>query len=176
MDYEGFLLRSTGRLLWRSELFLQLCRGDDAGQSAVELALCLPALLMVVTGIATFGLALNNYVTLTEATSVGARQISVQRGQTGDPCALASSALQSAAPLLKYTGSASTGLAMTFKVYTTATASTTYSAMPATCSAAALTQGMPVTVTATYPCTLQVYGHNYAPSCFLTAQSTEVTQ
>jgi Flp pilus assembly protein TadG len=158
-------LEKLRRLGWR-----------DEGQAAVELAFCLPVLLLLVTGLLTFGITLTNYITLTEATGVGGRQIAIQRGQTGDPCAIAASAIAAAAPLLKNTGNASTGIGMTFTVYTTATASTAYTAMPATCSNAALTQGMPVTVATTYPCLLKVFGANYVPTCTLKAQTTEVVQ
>ena len=51
----------------------------------VEMALALPILLLVVTGILTFGLAFNNYLLLTEATSVGARTLAISRGATTDP-------------------------------------------------------------------------------------------
>jgi hypothetical protein len=36
-----------------------------------------------------------------------------------------------------------------------------------------LKQATPVTVTATYPCDLSVYGVNFAPSCTLSATVTE---
>src|ERR1700719_3147362 len=70
------------------------------GQAMVEMALILPVLLLVVTGILTFGLAFNNYVLLTEATSIGARTLAISRGATQDPAATASSAVIAAAPLL----------------------------------------------------------------------------
>src|ERR1700755_2522690 len=73
---------------------------DEQGQAMVEIALVLPVLLLVVTGILTFGLAWNNYVTLTEATNVGARALAISRGATTDPCAVAANAVIAAAPLL----------------------------------------------------------------------------
>jgi hypothetical protein len=39
-----------------------------------------------------------------------------------------------------------------------------------------LVQGTGAKVTATYPCNLSVYGVNYAPSCTMTAQTTELIQ
>ncbi len=62
---------------------------DENGQAMVEMALALPVLLLVLTGILTFGLAFNNYVLLTEATSIGARTLAISRGATTDPCATA---------------------------------------------------------------------------------------
>ena len=59
-----------------------LLRGlEQEGQAMVEMALVLPVLLLVVTGILTFGLAFNNYLLLTEATSVGARTLAISRGR-----------------------------------------------------------------------------------------------
>src|ERR1700743_2083620 len=76
------------------------CPVDDNGQAMVEMALALPVLLLVLTGIFTFGLAFNNYLLLTEATSIGARTLAISRGDTTDPCATATSAVIAAAPLL----------------------------------------------------------------------------
>ena len=51
----------------------------------VEMALVLPVLLLVITGILIFGLAFNNYLLLTEATSVGARTLAISRGRNHRP-------------------------------------------------------------------------------------------
>ena len=51
----------------------------------VEFALVLPILLMIVTGITSFGLVFYRYVTLTDAVRVGARTLALQRGNA-DPC------------------------------------------------------------------------------------------
>jgi Flp pilus assembly protein TadG len=53
-------------------------RKED-GQSMVEFALLLPILLVVALGIMQFGIIYNNYITLTDATRVGARQAAVSR-------------------------------------------------------------------------------------------------
>jgi Flp pilus assembly protein TadG len=53
-------------------------RRED-GQSMVEFALLLPILLIVALGIMQFGIIYNNYITLTDATRVGARQAAVSR-------------------------------------------------------------------------------------------------
>lgn len=144
---------------------------EERGQSALEFALTAPVLLLIVTGITTFGIAMNNYLSLTEATNVGARQLAITRGQGSDPCSLAAATVAAAAPSLKNTGSSTTGFGFTFVI-----AGTTYTSNPPTCSSATLTQGAPVIVTVTYPCSLKVYGRNLAPTCYLTAQTTEVLQ
>jgi Flp pilus assembly protein TadG len=151
---------------------LQLAARHEDGQALLEMASVLPVLLLVVTGIFTFGMALNSYVTLTEATSVGARQLAISRQEVLDPCASAVSAITTAAPLLS-----PSNLGFTFVLNgTTYTGTTCLSSSTSSGSAANLVQGQPITVTVTYPCTLKVYKSNLAPSCTLTAKTTEICQ
>lgn len=78
----------------------------DEGQSLVEFGLVAPVLLVVLTGIFSFGIILNQYEVLTYATSAGARAFALARNQTtpalaaSDPCAYAISILEAAAPNL----------------------------------------------------------------------------
>lgn len=51
----------------------------------VELAICLPLLLMLLTGMIQFGIALNKYITLNDAVRAGARQLALGRGLS-NPC------------------------------------------------------------------------------------------
>jgi len=141
---------------------------EDSGQSQVEFAMCCTVLLPVLFGITVFGIAMNNYLMLTEATSAGARQMAVERNQGGDACALTAQTVANAAPMLANTGSASTGLGFTMTINSVAYTSS--------CASAVLTPGAPVILTVTYPCKLVVYGTNFAPSCKLTASTTEVLQ
>jgi Flp pilus assembly protein TadG len=71
------------------KLWLRLPRTE--GQAFVEFAIVLPLLVMLVMGIAQFGLAFHNYLSITDATRVGARAAAVKR--TADPCAAAKSAI-----------------------------------------------------------------------------------
>jgi Flp pilus assembly protein TadG len=145
---------------------------EEQGQAMVETALVLPILLLVLTGILAMGLAFNNYLILTEASNVGARALAISRGSTTDPCATASSAVIAAAPLL-----VSTNLTFTFVLNGTSYSGTSCSSGSTTTGAAAnLVQGSNALVTVTYPCSLAVYGANYAPSCVLQAQITELIQ
>jgi Flp pilus assembly protein TadG len=57
---------------------------SERGQTMVEFALVLPMLLVVLLGIFQFGVAFNNYVTLTDAVRAGARKAAVSR-QSSDP-------------------------------------------------------------------------------------------
>jgi Flp pilus assembly protein TadG len=145
---------------------------QEEGQAMVEMALLLPVLLLLVTGLLTFAVALNNYVMLIQATGVGARAIAISRGQTTDPCATASQAVSAAAPLLT-----AGNLSYTFNLNgTTYTGASCSSGSSTTGAAANLVQGSNAVVTVTYPCSLVVYGANYAPNCQLQAQITELIQ
>jgi Flp pilus assembly protein TadG len=53
-------------------------RRED-GQAVVEFALVLPLLLLILLGIVQFGSVFRDYIALTDATRVGARQASVSR-------------------------------------------------------------------------------------------------
>ena len=145
---------------------------ETSGQSLVEAALVLPILLVVAMGVLAFGLAFNNYIALTEATGVGARQLAISRGTTLDPCATVATAISGAAPLLRASGIS----------YTIVLNGTSYSASSCPSSsttsgpAGNLQQGSTATVTASYPCQLLVMGVSLVPSCNLTAQTSEAIQ
>lgn len=63
--------------------------GDDRGAAAVELALLLPLLLLILGGIIDFGFAFNAQISLTHAAREGVR---VEAIGTGDPVATATAA------------------------------------------------------------------------------------
>jgi Flp pilus assembly protein TadG len=54
----------------------------ERGQSMVELAIVLPVLVVLLFGIVQFGIAFNNYVTLTDAVRAGARAGAVARNDS----------------------------------------------------------------------------------------------
>ena len=145
----------------------------EEGQSLVEFALTVPVLLLVVTGIAAFGIAFNNYMMLTEATSVGARQLTVSRGQTLDPCNTLSTAVYAAAPMLK-----KTSLTFTISLNGSSYTGTSCSSGSSTSGAAAhMVLGTNAVVTVTYPVSVTVYGMKVIPAgSLLTAQTTELMQ
>jgi Flp pilus assembly protein TadG len=64
----------------------------EGGQAFVEFVIVLPILVMLLLGIAQFGLAFHNYLSITDATRVGARAAAVKR--TNDPCGAAQTAIQ----------------------------------------------------------------------------------
>jgi len=145
----------------RSEVSTERIAGCELGAAIVEFALALPGLLLIVVGTAQFGLTLNNYVTLTDAVRTGARQFAVSRGDT-TPRTSAVNRIYGSAPNLTQAN-----LTIALSV------NGTECAADAACSTA-LTVGLPVTITASYPCSLVVSGIDFAPSgCTLMAQTTE---
>jgi Flp pilus assembly protein TadG len=146
---------------------------NEEGAALVEMALSLPLMLMLTLAMLSFGITMNNYLQLNEATSSGARYLSESAGVAADPCATTIAAITTSAPALnasnlKYTFSFNTG-------------SSTYNynggnTLSCTAASAYLVPSQWVSVTATYPCNLAVYGVNYAPNCVLTATMAEVVQ
>jgi Flp pilus assembly protein TadG len=138
---------------------------SDEGAALTEIAITLPILLTVIIGLFRFGVAINNQLTLTQAVGTGAQYLQQIRTNTTDPCADTFTQIKNAAP---YLNSSNISLSITMD-------GTTPTQTGNSCSGAQsdLVQGEPVTVTATYPCNLTVYGINYAPSCLLHAQVTE---
>ena len=109
---------------------------SETGQSMVEFALLLPILLVVALGILQFGIIYNNYVTLTDATRVGARQAAVSRF-AGDSGAGATAFAKSSAAGLDWTKSGAS-LTITSTDWTT--------------------PGSNITVTGTYPYSVNLLG------------------
>jgi Flp pilus assembly protein TadG len=141
-------------------------RAED-GQSLVEFALVLPMLLMLVVGAAVFGIALNQYLTLTNATNISAQTLAISRLQTSDPCNLTTTTFYAAAPDLTHAS-----LNFTILLNGIDVGGTT-----CTAGAADMLQGAPASVTVTYPCNLTILGVNFAPSgCTLSAQTSESIQ
>lgn len=106
---KAFEQASTGELGRAGRLLFFLLRNE--AQAMVELALTLPIMLLIVTGICTFGIAMTNYLILTDATNAGARQLAILRGQASDPCSTVVTTVKAAAPLL-----AASGLTFTFTI------------------------------------------------------------
>jgi len=121
-----------------------------SGQALVEFVFILPLLLVLLIGIVTCGILMNNWVILTDAVRSGARELALSRGLDG--CTRAANRIQAAA----------IGLTPGSIVVT--------SSVVASCTS--LTAGSDATVTATYPCDLRILGIDYAPGCTLRASTT----
>lgn len=135
---------------------------SENGSSAVEFALVLPLLSVLIFGIITFGSAINNYEMLTGAVNEGARALALGRG-AATPYASTVSLVGNAAPGLN-----AAHLSVTLSVNGQACNSDSGGSA---CSAL-LTAGATETVAASYPCSLVVMGVNYAPGCTLSQQTT----
>ena len=147
-------------------------RDSSDGSALVEFAVVLPVLLTLITGMFAFGIALNNFLTLTDATSIGARFLATDRGLNLDPCAASVAVMQGTA-----FGLTQANLSYTFVINGTTYPGTSCNSASLTTGAAGnMVQGTSAQVTVTYPCTLGVYGKNYIPGCTLTAQTTELIQ
>ena len=70
---------------------------NERGQTMVEFALVIPILCLVLFGILQFGALYNDYVTLTDATRVGARKAATSRHEA-NPAAAAETAARNSAP------------------------------------------------------------------------------
>lgn len=139
--------------------------GNKRGQSLIEFTLVMPILLMTVTGMVSFGMTMRNYLVLTNAVNTGAQALSMSRGQTTDPCATAYSAIETAGPTLTMSS-----LSFTFVIN-----GSSYTTTSCTAGAAKMVQGATAQISATYPCTLAVYGLN-AKVCSLGTETGEIIQ
>jgi Flp pilus assembly protein TadG len=68
---------------------------SERGQTMVEFTLIVPILLVLMLGIAQFGITFNNYVTLTDAVRAGARKAAVSRN-TSNPAGACEAAVLAA--------------------------------------------------------------------------------
>lgn len=139
-----------------------LARSEEGG-ALVEMALTVPVLLGVLTAIASFGVAFSNQLTLTQGVGSAGQYLAQIRTSTTNPCADVFSALKNAAPTLT-----PASISLTVTMNGSANTGTSCSGKQTQ-----LVQGAPVSVYATYPCKLSIYGVDFAGSCQLTAKVTE---
>lgn len=146
--------------------------GHEEGQAILEFAFVMPVLFSLVFGIIVFGIALNNYLVLTNATNISAQQLSISRGQTTDPCNTVAHAFYSAAPNLTQSS-----LNFSYTLNGASYSGTSCSSGSTTTGAAGnLVSGQTAQLTVTYPCNLKFFGFNPASGCTLTAKISEVIQ
>jgi Flp pilus assembly protein TadG len=144
-------------------------RNNDGG-ALVEFAVTLPLVLLIMTGIFTFSIALWQKITLSEAMSVGGRLLAVDRGDT-DPCKTVATSIYGAAP-----GLSQANLTLTFTLN-----GVNYGSGVTTCPGSSggkntnMVQGKTAMIQASYPVSLAVYGTQYS-GISLGSQITEVIQ
>ena len=85
--------RHTGRIAPYARGWRAFVHAREEGQALVEMAFVTPVILLILTGIVSFGIALNQYELLTYATGDGARAFALSRNQASwtpttaaDPC------------------------------------------------------------------------------------------
>ena len=182
MDKWKTVLSGRSRLAFTWLRVLRLSR-SELGQAAVEFALVLPVLLLILLGIVKGGILFNNYLQLTDATRSGGRDLAVRRG---DPTACTDAANQFLNSLgsldhnrIKITITESPEAAadpVQNAVYTwqngagSSTGSTPNN--PSDCGFT-LQSGSAITLTATYPCDFNILGVGLASGCSLTASTSE---
>jgi Flp pilus assembly protein TadG len=132
------------------------------GTAALEFALVAPVLFLLVLGIFQLGITLNNYQMVTGAARSAARQFALSRG-TGTPKTDTVNQVYGSAPTLT---PASFTITMSVNGVPCATD-------PSCQTALSTTQGQPAAVTVSYPCSLVIYGRDYAPNCNLVSTTTE---
>ena len=161
-----------------SKLSFSTAACSEQGGSLIEFALVVPLMMILITGMFSVGIALNNYMVLTNGVSAGARAFALSRGvtvttsgggtaQITDPCAYAVQIAKQAAPNLS-TSAASFAITWT----PNGGIATNYTT---SCNGIALNTGDTVQVKATYPVSMIIYG--WRPGALnITGQTTELVQ
>ena len=155
--------KRTGGLRSRIARLRCLSVSREHGSALIETALVMPVILLLMTGIFSFSTALYQKLELAHGVASGARFLSTDKGDT-DPCSAAVSKIYASAPTLTQS-----------KITTTFVLNgTSYSGK--TCSGTTnLVSGKNAQITATYPCSLTVYGKSFG-TCTLSESITEVVQ
>jgi Flp pilus assembly protein TadG len=136
------------------------------GGALVEMALTMPLMFLIMTGVFSFSIAIYQKLELEEAVANGGRVLAVDRGDT-DPCKTVSADIATAAPTLT-----STGITYSFTING---GTPTGATCTGTKGASNMTTGGTASVTATYTCSIKAYNYNF-PGCTLSSSITEVLQ
>jgi Flp pilus assembly protein TadG len=153
-----------------------LLRRRNEGGALVEIAVTLPIIFLIMTGIFAFSIALYQKLQLAEAVSAGGRFLAADRGDT-DPCLHTGAAVAAAAP-----GLTANNIKLTFVLDgVTPSGQSGVASTSATCAGASgaananMVSGASAALTATYACTIKMYGFSF-PNCSLGSQVTEEIQ
>lgn len=164
------------------------CWRREEGSTIAEMAMVLPIMLVVLTGVFSFGVALNQYLVLTNAVNNGARAFAMSApSQDGNPsivsgsdaCKYAATTIQNSASTLDASNLSYTITYYSYKgnpggTATTTTYTGTGSSAPS-CSSLNMWQLDAVTIKASYPVTPVLFGWTNR-TLSLTATSTEMVQ
>ena len=145
---------------------LALLRRGDEGQALMETALALAIVVLpLITGIFSLGLAFEQQQALTQAVGLGGAYLSQADSTTTDPCAGVFAAITGSAPQL-HAANISLNITMNGTPEPGNSCSGTQTNLKA---------GTNVSVAATYPCKIGIYGMNLVPNCQLSATVTELS-
>jgi len=140
------------------------------GGSLVEMAVTLPIVMAVMTGIFTFSIALYQKLQLCEAISNAGHLLATDRGDT-NPCSTATSAIYAAAPGLKQSN-----ITLTYTLNAVSYGSGTTTCPGSSGAANAnMVAGGTAEIQATYTCAIGVYGMSNL-TCNLASSVTEIVQ
>jgi Flp pilus assembly protein TadG len=157
----GSLLRRLRNLFFVS---------DSEGGALVEMAVTLPVIMAVMTGIFSFSIALYQKLQLAEAVSNAGHLLATDRGDN-DPCTTATNAVYAAAPGLTHS---KLTLTYTLNGHSYGSGTTACAASPGVANANMVANGT-AQIQATYTCTLAVYGMSFS-GCTIASQLTEDVQ
>ncbi len=143
---------------------------DSDGGALVEMALTLPLIMAVMTGIFSFSVALYQKLQLAEAVSSAGHLLATDRGDN-DPCTTATNAIYAAAPGLSQS---KITLTYTLNGHNYGSGTTACAAGAGVANANMVANGT-AQIQATYTCALAVYGMKFT-GCSLTSQLTENVQ
>jgi Flp pilus assembly protein TadG len=142
--------------------------GDSSGNAAVELALALPLLTVIVLGVLKFAVTFQNQIELSEAVRTAARTFASAIGAgTTTPWTATQTAIQNGDGTL-------TDSKVTWSVKVAGTKCTTDTACETALTTAG--EGGMTTVTASYPCDLSLGIWTLLPSCTLTSTTNEMIE
>lgn len=148
--------------------FRRICRAlrqETEGGALVETGVAMPVILLLMTGIFSFSVALHQKLALAEAVSAGGRVLAVEKGDT-DPCDTTAKAIYAAAPTLS-----KSNLTISFVLNGQPVGSGV-----TTCAGTTnMVSGNPAQIIATYPTSISVFGKNLG-TFNLGTQITEVVQ
>ena len=157
------MLRAISRSVGAAARKPRQITADRRGMALIEFVFVSPVLLMMGIGLIKFGLAVSQYLMLTNAAAQGVNYFALSRG-TSTPYDSTITAITGAAPSL-------TAATITKTLKVNGTACTTNTGCQT-----ALVAGATALVIATYPCDLTVMGVNFKSGCTLTAQSAQMVQ
>ena len=141
---------------------------DQSGASAVEFALVLPPLSLLLFAVLKFGMVFNNYVQLTSAAAAAQRQLTISRGSS-TPYSGTVSAISAAAPNL---GSSKMGTTLTVNgVSCTSDGATCQNAF----GNGSASPPLVAKAVLTYPCDLSIFSI-VVQNCSLSATSSGAVQ